>query len=160
MKIINFLSLIIIFSLLSLFSSKYEHSNLKKFLNKLDLPDIPKNNLLFEDDLPSSNKKFNDINQDDGGSSKVNLKCLWVDKYDIFTLQKLMKKDNDYEIDLPDGSKIYFNFCKNTKQNNDSTVVWKNLLEKLLELLDPLMEIKMMEMNGNVLAKQKVYNWC
>ena len=146
MRIRYLLSLLILFSFLSLSTSKYENSNLKKFLSKIGLPDVPKSHLLFDDDLLSSNKTDNDTKpddddksddvkpnpqpDDDGSKEKdktiINIKCLWVDKYDVFTLQKLINDKDDYQIPLPsENGKIFFNLCKNTKTKNDSTVVWQ-----------------------------------
>ena len=55
----------------------------------------------------------------------VNIKCLWVDKYNVYTLQKLQKKE-DYEKDIKEGT-VIFNFCQDTRTNKSlkSTVLWK-----------------------------------
>ena len=55
----------------------------------------------------------------------VNIKCLWVAKYNVYTLQKLQKED-DYEVEFEKG-KIIFNFCQDSSKYpvNKSTVLWE-----------------------------------
>ena len=52
--------------------------------------------------------------------TNVNIKCLYVCKYNIYSLQKLTK-DNGYSIDLPNG-KFKFNFCKNLESLESTSV--------------------------------------
>ena len=58
--------------------------------------------------------------------SKVNVKCTWVNNYNVYSLEKIQKKKNgDYEKNV-DSGKIIFNFCQNTNTKNDlkSSVLW------------------------------------
>ena len=67
--------------------------------------------------------------------TNVNIKCLYVCKYNIYSLQKLTK-DNGYSIDLPNG-KFKFNFCKNL-ENLKSTSVYtpkKNTSKNISQIL-------------------------
>lgn len=55
----------------------------------------------------------------------VNIKCLYVAKYNVYTLQKLQNKNIDYEKEFENG-KVIFNFCQDTNKNSSfkSTVLW------------------------------------
>lgn len=58
--------------------------------------------------------------------SKVNVKCTWVNNYNVYSLEKIQKKKNgDYEKNV-DSGKIIFNFCQNTNTKNDlkSSFLW------------------------------------
>lgn len=60
----------------------------------------------------------------------INIKCLWANKYNVYSLQELQNKEKDYEKDF-DSGKIIFNLCQNTitkvdEEESDSTVLWDN----------------------------------
>ena len=57
-----------------------------------------------EEEIPINNKS------DD---SKINVKCLWVNKYNVYSLQKIQKKNGEYKKEINDGE-VIFNFCQNT----------------------------------------------
>ena len=132
----KFLFLAIITSLLCQLSTKITSINnnggMKKFLQKLNIfleeePSSEKNST-SESDEPSS-KEEQEPKETSGDSSLVNIKCLWVNKYNVYSLQKLQNKENDYENDVSKG-KIILNFCQNTKTkindtDSQSTVLWK-----------------------------------
>ena len=85
-------------------------------LNKNDTSDEPSGE---EEEIVPDKSKDN---------SKVNIKCLWVNKYNVYTLQKLQDKSNDYKKELKDSEgEVIFNFCQNTnsKDELESTVLWK-----------------------------------
>ena len=69
-----------------------------------------------EEEIPINNKS------DD---SKINVKCLWVNKYNVYSLQKIQKKNGEYRKEINDGE-VIFNFCQNTVTDPESTVVWNN----------------------------------
>ena len=60
-----------------------------------------------------------------GEKSYVNIKCLWVQKANVYSLQALQNKENDYKKEFQRG-KVIFNFCQNTKDDPESTVLWEN----------------------------------
>ena len=64
----------------------------------------------------------------------INIKCLWVDKTDVFSLQKLQNKDKDYEKVFPYGN-VIFNFCQNTKTNSSSTVLWESNITNVTKMI-------------------------
>ena len=122
----KFLILAIVISFLCQFSTKItsidNNSGMKKNLQKLDI---------FLEEEPSSEKNSTSGNEESSSSGEtnlVNIKCLWVNKYNVYSLQKLQNKENDYENDVTKG-KIIFNFCQNTKTkingtDSQSTVLW------------------------------------
>ena len=59
----------------------------------------------------------------------VNIKCFWVDKYNVYTLRKLQNKKKDYEKGFEEG-KVIFNFCQDTVTNStlESTFYGKKIL--------------------------------
>ena len=191
---LELITLTILFSLLSAAIPKYKNSNLKKFLSKLGLPDVPKRYQSFiseddeksdkvgeepteedeneeenenheeekgkedededededenesheeekegeeeqdekdkesekeEDEKEEEEEKKDDKKEEEPKKDVINVKCLWVHKYDVYSLQELQNKDNDYEKEIPNG-KVIFNFCQNTKIDPQSTVVWYN----------------------------------
>ena len=148
MKINQILFLAIIFALLAqtISKSKYQERNLKKFiqLNFLDfqklhqfLEEPPEEEKKFQKDKESSNSTDKDTSEEEnpesqktGDTSIVNIKCLWVNKYNVYSLQKLQNEEKDYEQTLENNDKIIFNFCQNTntKINNkesQSTFLWE-----------------------------------
>ena len=62
--------------------------------------------------------------EEDKGSKHVNIKCLWVDKYNVYSLQELQDKKKDYEKEFNKG-KVFFNFCQNLNKNSSVTVIWE-----------------------------------
>ena len=59
----------------------------------------------------------------------INVKCLWVNKYDVYSLQKLQNKNKDYVKEFDKG-KIIFNLCQNTVSKvgnlkSNSTFLWE-----------------------------------
>lgn len=193
-KYIELISLLILLSLICVSSKKYEKSNLKQFLSKLGLPDIPSSYQFLEenDDQESpidyENPKLlkeeepikNDTEEDDYDYSDIsneseyeneteeedekkddqkeeddtheeeettpeeeeeeektiiNIKCLWVQKYNVYSLQKLQDKKNDYEKEFKEG-KVIFNFCQNTNQYKNNIVIWeKNTTNETKEII-------------------------
>ena len=189
-KYLEIIYLTIIISFISISVSKYENSNLKKFLSNLGLPDIPESKQFLEeqasqseddilsknetipsnstdDDEPSEEEEFPDEEEEDSGEeekseedpsqeenqgdkSYINIRCLWVDKYNVYSLQKLQNDNNDYVKPFING-KIYFNFCKNTKLNKESTVIWeKNYTNSNLTSL--------IKLSGNIDGDEKNKN--
>ena len=71
-------------------------------------------------DIPNTDQTPNTEEKD-----KVNIKCLYVSKYNVYTLQKLTK-DNGYTQQLSNG-KFQFNFCKNLDGVNSTAVFHKNI---------------------------------
>ena len=147
----KFLFIIITFILIShSFSAKIEkiqnskNVNFKQLHQFLEEPEVePQNNdTLNEEEKVEEEEYINeeednkeekeeekekDYNNDSSDKSKVNVKCLWVNKYNVYTLQKLQKKEKgDYEIKINDNDKVIFNFCQNTntKSELESTVLW------------------------------------
>lgn len=80
------------------------------------------------DEQPSEEEDAGDKEDEEEKEKKtyVNIKCLWVDKYDVYTLQKLQKKKEDYEKEFENG-KVIFNFCQDTVTHSEleSTVLWE-----------------------------------
>jgi hypothetical protein len=131
----KFLILAIVISFLCQFSTKITSTNnnsgMKKNLQKLDIfleeePSSEKNSTSGNEE--SSSKEEQEPKETSGETNLVNIKCLWVNKYNVYSLQKLQNKENDYENDVTEG-KIIFNFCQNTKTkingtDSQSTVLW------------------------------------
>ena len=125
----KFLFLAIIAPLLYQLSSKSanisNNSGMKKFLQNI--------NIFLEEETPSeknsTSKEEQEPKETSGDSSFINIKCLWVNKYNVYSLQKLQNKENDYENDVSKG-KIILNFCQNTNTkindtDSQSTALWK-----------------------------------
>ena len=77
-----------------------------KFLPKFS-PEM--NNFLKQNNFLSSNESSNDSSTQE--TKLINVKCFWVNKYDIYTLFSLQNKKKDYEAKVTDG-KIKYNFCQ------------------------------------------------
>ena len=56
--------------------------------------------------------------------SIVNIKCLWVQKTNVYSLQPL-QNETDYVKEFSKG-KVIFNFCQNTKIDPNSSILWDN----------------------------------
>ena len=61
---------------------------------------------------------------DNGKRTYINIKCLYVSKYNVYTLQKLTK-ENGYTHDVKSG-KLNFNFCKDLSGLNSTMILEKN----------------------------------
>lgn len=137
------LELILLIFLISLSVQKYHNSNLKKFLANLGLPDIKESNQFLDEQIYLSNETIPSNSTDDEDSSSdeeskeeskdktyINIRCLWADKYNVYSLQFLQKEKDDYEKQFKYG-KITFNFCQNTNRDKNHTVIWdKNTTNK------------------------------
>ena len=81
-----------------------------------------------EEEQPAEEEEGQEADDGDEKEKKtyVNIKCLWVDKYNVYTLQKLQNKKKDYEKEFEEG-KVIFNFCQDTVTNStlESTVLWE-----------------------------------
>jgi len=127
LKII-FICFLILTSSLSSISAKNENS--KKFLAQFGI----KPKLISPISLLEENEK--EVISLSTELGFINVKCLYAAKgYNIYSLQKLQNKENDYEIDTGDG-KIKLNFCQNTA-NTNSTVI-KEVKEKITRLSGPI----------------------
>ena len=58
-----------------------------------------------------------------GDSKYINIKCLFSNKNNIYSLQGLENKKEDYTITDLDGEDIKFNFCRNTFTDEEATFV-------------------------------------
>ena len=70
----------------------------------------------------------------EGIESIINVKCLWANDLDVYSLQTLQNKDQDYEYEIGQSTnlttetkKVIFNFCQNTltQENLNSTVLYE-----------------------------------
>lgn len=144
---------LILFSfLITLSIQRYQNSNLKKFLSNLGLPDIKESNQFLDEQDFLSNETIPTNSTDDEGSSSdeepskdeepssdeeenknrtyVNVRCLWAEKYNVYSLQFLQDEEKDYEYPFYYG-KVIFNFCQNTNRDKQHTVIWeKNTTNK------------------------------
>ena len=128
------LFIFIIISLLCQFSTKItsinKNNGMNKFLHNLNIfleEDTPEKNSTESDESPS--KEEEQPKETSGDASLVNIKCLWVNKYNVYSLQKLQNKENDYVNDVNKG-KIIMNFCQNTntkinETDSQSTILWE-----------------------------------
>ena len=152
------LELILLTFLISLSVQKYENSNLKKFLSNLGLPDIKETNQFLDeqdslsnetiptnstddeesssdeepsgDEDPSGDEEGEDSQEESKNKTYINIRCLWADKYNVYSLQFLQDDEKDYEYLFYYG-KIIFNFCQNTNRDKQHTVIWeKNTTNK------------------------------
>ena len=95
----------ILFALLILISSKTENS--EKFLSHslLNTPFTPK---IFASDE----------------TKLINIKCLFSKGYNMYSLQSLQNKDEDYKIEKGyNNNSVLFNFCRNTHVVENATFV-------------------------------------
>lgn len=80
-----------------------------------------------EEDKQAEESEEEEPDIDESESSKVNVKCVWANSYNVYSLEKLQKKKNgDYQKNVTDGD-IVFNFCQNTNTKTDlkSSFLWK-----------------------------------
>ena len=61
----------------------------------------------------------------DNKRTYVNIKCLYVAKYNVYTLQKLTK-DDEYTYNVNTSGIVHFNLCKNLKGYESTVVFEKN----------------------------------
>ena len=109
--------LTIFFLSISSISSKNE--NAKKFLSQLGIKSKLESPISFlEEDQSPEIKSFSTE------LGVINIKCLYSKGYNIYSFQEL-KKDEDYSINIneTENEKILLNFCRNTKTNENSTVL-------------------------------------
>ena len=139
MKFQNILTLIISILLILSFAKEDTESS-KKFLKSSDVEESDIQNSTEEETIEPSGEEEkeeetapepekNDTKKDDD-EKYINVKCLWVNKYDVYSLQKLQNKDKDYVKEF-DGGKIIFNLCQNTiskigDKSSESTFLWEN----------------------------------
>lgn len=72
-----------------------------------------------------SEKQDDDEKKEEKEKTYINIKCLWVEKYNVYSLQELLNDKEDYIKEFQHG-KVIFNFCRNTHNNSESTVIWEN----------------------------------
>lgn len=76
-------------------------------------------------------KQEEEKDKSDDDTKYINVKCLWVNKYNVYSLQKLQNKEEDYVTQLGENKgEIIYNFCQNTitridSQPSNSTFLWK-----------------------------------
>lgn len=134
MKILIFI-LVLIFSNLLTFSFEiYENDDFNsKFLPKANKQNMKFDNSFLEfisnqmeEKYEFSETKNETDDQKDKEERKdktyVNIKCLFVSKFNVYSLQKL-SKDKGYTKELESGNKVNYNFCKDLEGFN-STVVY------------------------------------
>lgn len=138
-SILTFLSLLVL-----VFSTPRKVQSMSKedFLKSMGVPSEPLVRNLIEEpqedeteeppeDEPEKEPEKNSTDTDSEDESKmINVKCLWANKYDMYSLQSLQNKEKDYEV-VFDSGKIIFNFCQNTitkvnGKSSGSTFLWEN----------------------------------
>lgn len=127
---------VLIFSILISFSIEiYENDEFKsKFLPKSNKQNIDNSLLGFvsnqmEEKYEFSETKNGTDEQKDQEERKdktyVNIKCLFVSKFNVYSLQKL-SKDKGYTKELDSGNKVKYNFCKDLEGFNSTMVYNQN----------------------------------
>ena len=127
---------VLIFSILISFSIEiYENDEFKsKFLPKSNKQNIDNSLLGFvsnqmEEQYEFSETKNGTDEQKDQEERKdktyVNIKCLFVSKFNVYSLQKL-SKDKGYTKELDSGNKVKYNFCKDLEGFNSTMVYNQN----------------------------------
>ena len=111
-----FISCLIVIIGISSITTKNE--NAKKFLSKFGIVNPVFNPIFFISEAPKM-KSFASDN-----TKLINIKCLYSKNYNMYSLQALQKKNEDYKIAVPgEDATIKFNFCQNTLVDNTSTVI-------------------------------------
>lgn len=144
MKISIFFLSFIFFILVSFSVEKYENNYYRKFLSKSNDKNEIHDNFLSEKQQKQElideeeQKKIEEMNKyellgdseatDETRDEKkdrtyINVKCLFVSKYNVYSLQKLTE-DNNYKFETSKGE-IEFNFCKDIT-GYESTVILHN----------------------------------
>jgi len=127
---INIFLIALIFSFLASFSKQKEENGLyKTFLSKKNFQELNGEMEENKDDLKEGESQT-DLPTDNEEKTFVNIKCLYVSKYNVYSLQKLTK-DGGYSIAYKNYT-IKFNFCKNLK-GFESTVVFENNTSEAIE---------------------------
>ena len=123
MKINIFFIIFIFFVLVSLSIQIQENHYYKKFLSNAE------NTSEEEKDKEKGTDKPTDKEE----KTNVNIKCLYVSKYNVYTLQKLVK-ENGYTKELSKG-KFKFNFCKNLEDVESTAILEKNTTKHVSKIL-------------------------
>ena len=123
MKINIFFIIFIFFVLVSLSIQIQENHYYKKFLSNAE------NTSEEEKDKEKGTDKPTDKEE----KTNVNIKCLYVSKYNVYTLQKLIK-ENGYTKELSKG-KFKFNFCKNLEGVESTAILEKNTTKNISQIL-------------------------
>ena len=126
---INIFLIALIFSFLASFSKQKEENGLyKTFLSKKNFQELNGEMEENKDDLKEGESQT-DLPTDNEEKTFVNIKCLYVSKYNVYSLQKLTK-DDGYSIAYKNYT-IKFNFCKNLKGFESTVVFEKNTSEAI-----------------------------
>ena len=126
---INIFLIALIFSFLASFSKQKEENGLyKTFLSKKNFQELNGEMEENKDDLKEGESQT-DLPTDNEEKTFVNIKCLYVSKYNVYSLQKLTK-DDGYSITYK-NYRIKFNFCKNLKGFESTVVFEKNTSEAI-----------------------------
>lgn len=115
--------------------SKDPHTNLNKFLSLSDIPEIDIPDIVNELTNGTNPEESNDTSP---SKEYINVKCLWVDRSDVYSLQQLQRKEGDYN-KTEKNVTIIFNFCQNTNQKigeveSNSTMLLQNPDGNLVKL--------------------------
>ena len=135
---INIFILVLIFSILLSFSIEINENDEfnSKFLPKTNNQNKKIDNSLLEFVSNQMEEKYEfseTKNETDDQKEKedrkdktyINIKCLFVSKFNVYSLQKL-SKDKGYKKELESGNKINYNFCKDLEGFNSTVVYDKN----------------------------------
>ena len=87
----------------------------------------------IKEEKEKEKEKGTDKPTDKEEKTHINIKCLYVSKYNVYTLQKLIK-DNGYTKELSKG-KFKFNFCKNLEGVESTAVFQKNTTKNISQIL-------------------------
>lgn len=140
---LNIFIVVLIFSiLLSISIEIYENDDFNsKFLPKTNNQNKKIDNSLLEfvTNQMEENYEFSEAkNETDDQKDKeerkdktyVNIKCLFVSKFNVYSLQKL-SKDKGYTKELESGNKVNYNFCKDLEGFNSTVVYDENQTQVL-----------------------------
>ena len=109
-------------------------SNESEYENETEEEDEKKDDQKEEDDTHEEEETTPEEEEEEE-KTIINIKCLWVQKYNVYSLQKLQDKKNDYEKEFKEG-KVIFNFCQNTNQYKNNIVIWeKNTTNETKEII-------------------------
>ena len=145
MKINIFVLVFIFLSFISFSVEKYENNYYRKFLSISNdknemLEDFlsekeQKQNLIDEEEQKRM-REMNKYEQEDSSDATdetrdekkdrtyINVKCLFVSKYNVYSLQKLTK-DNGYKFETAKGE-VEFNFCQDINGQKSTVVLHNN----------------------------------
>ena len=155
MKINIFVLVFIFLSFISFSVEKYENNYYRKFLSISNdknemLEDFlsekeQKQNLIDEEEQKrmremnkyeqeGSSDETDETRSEDKDRTYINVKCLFVSKYNVYSLQKLTK-DNGYKFETAKGE-VEFNFCQDINGQKSTVVLHNNETnETKIELL-------------------------